>query len=228
MTADPASLRDLYRRRAAAYDRVTRIYRCFGFRDLTYRKEAALALGLRPGATVVDLACGTGLNFEFLQEQIGSSGRIIGVDLTDAMLERARARARNNGWTNVELVEADAAEYSFPPDLDGVLSTLAMSLSPRYDEIIERVAQALAPEGVLAVLDLKYPEAWPRWLVRLGVRLNRGYGVDLHLRERTPWVSARSHLAELSYREFFGGALYLLAAGTKPSAIVNAHVTSGA
>ena len=226
--SETAFMRDLYRRRAAAYDRVTWLYRCCGFRDLRYRKAAAQALALRPGATVVDLACGTGLNFEHLQRQVGPTGRIVGVDLTDAMLERALARVRRHGWENVELVEADAADYTFPIEVDGALSTLAMSLSPRYDEIVANAAQALAPHGVLAILDLKYPERWPRWLVNLGIRLNRGYGVDLELRDRTPWLSAREHLSEMSYQEYFGGALYLLAAGTKPSAIVNAHVTSGA
>ena len=50
------------------------------------------ALGLRPGDTVVDIACGTGLNFPLLEEAIGPDGRIVGVDLTDAMLAQAQRR----------------------------------------------------------------------------------------------------------------------------------------
>ncbi len=226
--SDPQTMRDLYRRRAAAYDRVTRLYRCFGFRDRYYRECAVEGLGVKQGDTVVDLACGTGLNFELLQRQVGPEGRIVGVDVTDAMLERARNRVDAAGWKNVELVEADVADYRFPPDLGGVLSTLAMSLSPEYDRVIAAIADALAPAGALSVLDLKFPERWPHWLVRLGVMLNSGYGVSLDLRDRTPWDSIRMHLDERSYQEFFGGSLYLLVAGVKSGETVNAQVTNGA
>jgi ubiquinone/menaquinone biosynthesis C-methylase UbiE len=51
---------------------------------------------LKAGDTVVDIACGTGANFSFLQEKIGSNGRIVGVDFTDAMLTKAKERVTEN------------------------------------------------------------------------------------------------------------------------------------
>jgi len=50
------------------------------------------ALDLHPGDTVVEVGCGTGLNISLLQSEVGPEARIIGVDLTDSMLERARKR----------------------------------------------------------------------------------------------------------------------------------------
>lgn len=98
----------------------------FGYRS--YRKRAIAAMNLQPGDTVVDLGCGTGLNFSLLEKAIGADGKIIGVDLTNAMLGQARKRLESNAWTNVELVQSDAADYSFPAGVDGILSTWALTL----------------------------------------------------------------------------------------------------
>ncbi|MGE5145849.1 MAG: class I SAM-dependent methyltransferase, partial [Candidatus Eiseniibacteriota bacterium] len=82
----PAEVRSVYRRRARNYDITANLYYLVGFREQHYRRLAADALGLSKGATVVDLGCGTGLNFGPLEEKIGETGRLVGVDLTDAML----------------------------------------------------------------------------------------------------------------------------------------------
>lgn len=211
MPADTAELRRLYRQRARHYDHVTWVYRRFGFRDKRYRARAIERLALKPGATVLDLACGTGLGFAGLVEKVGPEGSVVGVDVTDAMLERARRRVRRAGWTNVQLVEADLAQWTFPA-ADAMVSSLAFHLIPEYERVIEGAAAALKPGGRFALLDLKLPEAWPEWSVRLGAWLNRGYGVSPALAERTPWDAVRRHLRETHYEEFFGGALYLLVA----------------
>ena len=90
--SDSVRLISLYRKRAKRYDQTTLLYYLVGFRHWAYRKRAIQSLALNHGNTVVDLGCGTGLNFSLLQEQVGSRGRIIGVDLTDAMLDGASAR----------------------------------------------------------------------------------------------------------------------------------------
>lgn len=75
---------------------------------------AVEALHLQKGDTVVEIGCGTGLNFSLLQDRIGPQGRIIGVDMTDAMLDQARARIAKHDWDNVELIQCDAGDYEFP------------------------------------------------------------------------------------------------------------------
>src|SRR5215467_13151484 len=81
-----ARLMALYQKQAKGYDQS-------GILGLdAFRREAVQRLELKRGDLVVDIGCGTGLNFALLQEAIGETGRIIGVDLTDAMLEQARRR----------------------------------------------------------------------------------------------------------------------------------------
>src|SRR5215469_8073508 len=81
----------LYRKQATGYDQS-------GIQGLdTWRREAVRRLALQRGDLVVDIGCGTGLNFALLREVIGETGRILGVDLTDAMLEQARLRVAAQG-----------------------------------------------------------------------------------------------------------------------------------
>lgn len=63
------------------------------------------ALNLELGQTVVEVSCGTVLNFSLLQHEVGSGGRIIGSNFTDAMLEQAHQRVRKEEWLNVELIQ---------------------------------------------------------------------------------------------------------------------------
>src|SRR5215813_9089883 len=91
---------ETYRKKAKRYDITSRLYPVPGYPQRTQRLRAVQALGLRTGDTVIDMACGTGLNFPLLQQAIGPGGRILGVDLTDAMLTRAQARIEANGWSN--------------------------------------------------------------------------------------------------------------------------------
>lgn len=207
MILSPREVRDLYGRNAAWYDLALIPYRLLGLR--ARRRQAVEELGLRSGDTVVDLCCGTGANLRFLHDVVGPGGRIVGVDLTGAMLERARRRAEKHGLRNVELVEADVVEYVVPPETDGVLSTFGLEMVPEYDRVI-RAAAAVLPEGRrLVLLGLKHPHGWPNWLVELGVRLNRPFGVSRDYARFRPCQSLRNHVEEVLHREFLFGAAYL-------------------
>jgi len=128
----------IYRHRARHYDLEASLYRLIGFRLPAYRKMSVDALQLRRGDTVVEIGCGTGLNLPLLQEAVGREGKVIGVDLTDAMLAQARRRVGDAGWTNVELVQSDATKYEFPSGVNGIISTLAITLVPEFDGIVRR------------------------------------------------------------------------------------------
>jgi ubiquinone/menaquinone biosynthesis C-methylase UbiE len=211
MALDKNETRGLYRKRASRYDFWVKVYPFFGFKMRQYRQDTVSSLALRPGDTVVELGCGTGLNFEFVQQAVGPTGKIIGVDLTDSMLDVARERIAAQGWTNVALVQADLAEWEFPPGVSGVYSTLALTLVPEYDAVIQRASQALKPNGRLAVFDIKEPEGWPTRLVRFAAWLNKPFGVSLALADRHPWESIRRYLTQTEYREYYFGMLYLCA-----------------
>ena len=91
------------------------------------RDGCAAALDLDPGDTVVDFGCGPGVNFPALREAVGADGRVVGVDVTGPMLDRARGLVERRGWENVAVVRGDATR---PPvrSVDGVLSTFVTSL----------------------------------------------------------------------------------------------------
>jgi ubiquinone/menaquinone biosynthesis C-methylase UbiE len=201
-------VRAIYSRTASYYDRAVRIFPLVGARVGRYRRQAVAALRLQRGATAVEMGCGTGLNFPLLHAAVGTEGRIIGVDLTGAMLDEARERVARNGWANVELVHCDMAEYEMPALVDGVISTFALTLSPDFDAVIERASATLGPEGRMVLLGLKRPP-WPEPLVRFAAWLNRPFAVTVDAGERHPWESMRAHFEEVDFREYYMGAIYL-------------------
>ena len=75
-------IRDVYGRHAQRYDLALRLYRLIGLRADTYRTRAVELLSLKPGDSVVDLGCGTGLSFPLLLDKIGPQGRLTGVDIS--------------------------------------------------------------------------------------------------------------------------------------------------
>ena len=136
-----------YRKKAKHYDIVSQFAPVPGYPQRAQRRRAIEALGLRPGDTVVDIACGTGQNFPLIEHTIGPEGRIVGVDLTDAMLAQAQRRTESNGWSNISLVQADAVDFVFPTEVDAILSTYALSHVPECRDVIAHGAEALSRRG---------------------------------------------------------------------------------
>lgn len=209
MALSTPELAALYQRRARGYDTAVRLLRLTGIDLARYRREMAAALALEEGAAVVELGCGTGLNFDLVCPRIGREGRLVAVDLTEAMLDVARQRVRRAGWQNVTLVRADMADWPIPAGVDAIYSTFALTLVAEYAAVVERAAGALRPGGRLAILDLKEPERWPQPLVRFAAWLNRPFGVTLDLAERHPWEALARHLPVARFDEYFSGAVYL-------------------
>ena len=209
---------EIYRKKAKHYDITSRLYPAPGYPQRAQRLRAVQALGLRAGDTVIDIACGTGLNFPLLERVVGPDGRIVGVDLTDAMLARAQDRIETNGWSNISLVQADAAGFDFPAGVDAILSTYALTQVPECAEVIAHGAEALSGGGRWAVLDLKVPGNTPRWVAQLGTAIVRPFaGID-EWTMRRPWEAIRAamqeELAEFSWTELFFGTAFL-AAGSR-------------
>lgn len=209
MALDKNSLARLYAKRASKYDFTANAYYLLGFREFAYRKAAVRALNLKPGDTVVEIGCGTGLNFSRLIDCIGPEGKLFGVDLTAEMLEQAAERVRRHSWTNVELVQKDAATYPFPDQVHGILSTFALTLIPEYDLIVKSGVAALGTGRRFAVLDFKKPEHWPSWLIEFFVTITRPFGVSLDLAERHPWESIARYADSVEFHELYFGAVYL-------------------
>jgi ubiquinone/menaquinone biosynthesis C-methylase UbiE len=133
---------------------------------LPKRHAARLALDLKPGDRVLDLACGTGLNFPHLRELVGERGQVVGVDLTPAMLDLARKMIATKGWKNVEVREADAANLPFPDaSFDKVIVSFALNIIPEYQRAVEEVQRVLIPGGRFVALEMRTGiHSLPAWL----------------------------------------------------------------
>jgi len=154
-------IQDMYQSGAKHYDFTTILFRLIGLRMKAYRLLAIKKLSLQRGNCVIELGCGTGLNFPFLMEHIGPEGRLIGVDLTPGMLGNARVRVERSGWKNIELIQSDIAAYDFPERVNGVLTTGLFGYIPEYDRVIKAVSHSLVPGGHLSILDGKHPSRFP-------------------------------------------------------------------
>jgi demethylmenaquinone methyltransferase/2-methoxy-6-polyprenyl-1,4-benzoquinol methylase len=209
MPLPTADIVRLYEKRAKHYDITANLYYLIGFREWAYRQQAVQALRLRYGDTVVELGCGTGLNFALLEKAIGPQGTIIGVDITAAMLQQAQQRVHRYGWRNVQLIQRDAASYQFPIGIAGVLSTFTLTFVPVYEQVIKRAAVALPPGKRFVLLDLKAPTHWPGWLVKCGVFLTRPFGVTGALTQRHPWETLPRYFAHVTRTELYFGAAYI-------------------
>ena len=209
-----------YARRAAGYNQSLRLFdlfAAFGFNISGWRQQAIDALGLRPGDTVIDIGCGTGMNFPLLQKKIGLQGRIIAIDLSDAMVAHARGLVADHGWTNVEIICEDAVQFKFPEEVDAVISAYTLILVPGCQQVIDHACTALKSGGRLVVLDMAWPPVFPLWWRHVLFFL-KSYGVTAEVIRRRGWEvvqqSMARRLSEYRLRKFWFGFFYL-ASGTR-------------
>ena len=124
------------------------------------RKLAVDKLELKLGDTVLDIACGTGLNHKFLENVIGHDGKIIAFDYSNEMLTAAKQRAKENKWNNIVFIQGDAAQLSLDTKIDGVLSTLGISAIPQHKEALKKAVDILKDNKRISILDAQLPSGF--------------------------------------------------------------------
>ncbi len=116
------------------------------------------------GQTVVDLGSGAGLDLLIGAEKVGPSGRVIGIDMTDAMIEAARNNAKKAGHDNIEVLKAKIEDLPIESaSVDWVISNCVINLSPDKPAVFKEIARVLRLGGRFSISDIVV-EDLPTWI----------------------------------------------------------------
>jgi ubiquinone/menaquinone biosynthesis C-methylase UbiE len=194
-----------YRRRAPYYDLELALFE-------PVRRTAIERLALQPGDIVLDVGCGTGLSMPLLEDCVGAQGRIVGIEQSPEMIERARVRTLHHGWSNVTLLngEAEAADVAGAIEhaADAALFHFTHDIL-REPNAVANVLRNLRPGARVVASGLQWADkwAWPLNLFVLGAALHSVTslsGMD------QPWSHLGTQIDQLHVDSAMAGAIYVV------------------
>ena len=201
--------REQYRKIAVRYDRKLQIRLGEGLRTRAFRRFL-----VRPGDTVLDVGCGTGLSFRHIEHAVGPSGRLIGIEPSAEMLALARVRVQAEGWTNVTLIHAPADNAVIPGGIDAIVIFRVHEVMHSVGAL-QNVFRSARPGARVLAVGVKWAPWWMfplnlaiLMLTRSVTTTRRGF--------RQPWSLMTEFVPDLQVRSVALGGHYL-AVGTVPS-----------
>jgi demethylmenaquinone methyltransferase/2-methoxy-6-polyprenyl-1,4-benzoquinol methylase len=169
--------RDYYERRAPIYDWTNRIAALLrGTSSMKERSKPIRRLGLGTGQRVLEVAVGTGTNLPLIAKHVGPNGRIVGLDISSAMLLRCRQKMRRH-HLRADLIEGEAAHLPFPDGtFDAVLHHGGFAEFGDKRATIEEMMRVVRAAGKVVICDIGVPADRPLRLVnRLLLMLQPAY-----------------------------------------------------
>ncbi|MDL2308328.1 arsenite methyltransferase [Bacteroidales bacterium OttesenSCG-928-C03] len=119
--------------------------------------------GIKEGDTVVDLGSGAGNDCFIAREEVGETGKVIGIDFAPNMLAKARANAEKRGFKNIEFLEGDIENMPVADaSVDVVVSNCVLNLLPRKDKIFREIYRVLKPNAHFCVSDVVLNGVFPK------------------------------------------------------------------
>jgi SAM-dependent methyltransferase len=177
------------------------------------RNKAATLLQLRPGSRVIDAGCGSGASFPYLVAAIGSTGEVVGIEISQSSASHARRRAASNGWKNVEVFALPAQEVVLTEKYDGLLMFAAPDIyaSP---EALDRILPYLAERARIVFFGGKTSTRRFGWLLNgaLNLALTKLSLPTTPGLDPKPWSLLAPHVEDLQLEEYFYGWMFLASA----------------
>jgi len=194
------------------YDRWSRFYDAFDLGGVNDQKKlAADILCLKAESKVLDIGTGTGAIIPYLASKLGSGGMATGIDFSEPMVARAKARIRKQGLSEMaEAVVGDATRLQYPEAyFDAALATFAFTSFPEPEKAMAEVYRVLKPGARLSVLDTGKPPAGKqrfRYRYLKAVMWRAGY-TDISL--DVPALLKKAGFRILKVQRFSGGLAYI-------------------
>ena len=189
-----------YRRRAAVYDFELALFE-------PVRRQAIAQLALRAGDVVIDVGCGTGLSLPLLHGAVGAKGRIIGIEQSPEMMDRARQRVASSRWHNVSLLDSPVESAAIAGRADAALFHFTHDIL-RHPDALANVFDHLRPGAHVVASGLKWA---PRWAVATNLivwaaALRSTTSLEGMAR---PWSDLAARLEDFEVQPLLMGAAYL-------------------
>jgi arsenite methyltransferase len=147
-------------------DSKTEISKQIGYsdKDMGFYSDANLGLGcgnptalaeIREGDTVLDLGSGAGFDAFLAAEKVGKTGKVIGVDMTQEMIDKARENAKKYGHDNTEFISGDIEDLPLDDkSIDIIISNCVINLAPDKSKVFKEVCRVLKPDGRMFASDI--------------------------------------------------------------------------
>ena len=189
-----------YRHAAPGYERHMRQLR-------RLQRAGVEQLSLAAGQTVLDVACGTGLNFQQIVEAIGADGRLIGIELSPEMIGQARRRVAEHGWDNVTLLEAPAEEAEINVVADAALFSFTHDVL-QLPAAVANVVASLRPGACVVSVGGKLAASWNLPVNFFVRRAAKPYMTTFAGLDR-PWRELERHTNGMQHRDRALGGAYV-------------------